>query len=57
MYYSLLCGLYLYIYPVYASESSNGLPGTTYTKWTWTKWFDTDSGERETETYESIEAT
>ncbi|XP_052104598.1 uncharacterized protein LOC127737748 isoform X3 [Mytilus californianus] len=56
MYYSLLCGLYLYIYPVYASKSSNGLPGTTYKKWTWTKWFDTDSGERETETYESIVA-
>ncbi|CAC5369557.1 unnamed protein product [Mytilus coruscus] len=38
MYYSLLCGLYLYIYPSYASESSS------------------DSGERETETYESIVA-
>ncbi|XP_063428832.1 uncharacterized protein LOC134711835 [Mytilus trossulus] len=56
MYHSLFCGLYLFISSVYASGSSNGVPGTTYTKWTWTKWFDTDSGERETETYESIVA-
>ncbi|XP_071160198.1 uncharacterized protein [Mytilus edulis] len=58
MYFSFLCGLYLFISSVNASESSNGLPGTTYTKWTWTEWFDTDSGDRETETetYDSIVA-
>ncbi|XP_076095340.1 mucin-5B-like [Mytilus galloprovincialis] len=58
MYYSFLYGLYLFISSVNASESSNGLPGTTYTKWTWTEWFDTDSGDLETEieTYDSIVA-